>query len=62
MCDPSYKSLLFKVRDILGDSFRADEFRDAVSIAIRRDEYNGNRDRFAELIAEEIKRARGVKV
>jgi len=58
MCDPSYKSLIFKVRDILGDSFSADEYREALAIATHRPDYSGDRKQLAEFVAEEIRNIR----
>ena len=58
MCDPSYKSLLFTVWDILGDSFSADEYREALAIATHRPDYSGDRKQLAEFVAEEIRNIR----
>lgn len=58
MSDPSYKSLIFTVWDILGDSFSADEYREALEIATHRPDYSGDRKQLAEFVAEEIRNIR----
>jgi|CZCB01.1.fsa_nt_gi hypothetical protein len=70
--DPTYKNMLFEVRQALGDSFTADEYKQALEPAKSKqklliERFGDAEERskpyyLAELVAEEIKNIRATEV